>query len=469
MKKFREIKPYTGAKPPVWFVFSGLGLLWPAMGASLLRFPVFENAMKKCNAVLKPLGVHIFDILTSRNESNSMKLPNSLVGLAAVQIGLVDLLTSLEITPDAVIGNSFGELGCAYSDGSITAEQMVQAAYSLGLTLSKTETNGAVMATVNLNYQELQNYCSSDIEVVWCNSSENSTISGPRESMRALIAKLKESSISAKELPYSTIAHHRKYMAEIGPGLLAHLKRVLPTPKPRSSKWFSTSIPKSEWSSSQAKLSSAEYHVNHFLSPVLFEQVSTLIPKDAVIIEFAPHGMLQDILDESLNPEGINICLIQDHHEDNAEVFLQAIGKLYAAGLQPEIWKLYPEVKFPVSRGTPMISPLVKWDHSEDWFVTSYKQEEKITTGERRIELSLNNELYDYMDGHVVDGRNLLPATGYLALIWESVALLRGLLCTEVPIVFEDVSFLRATTLSKEPVKLTLMLQKGEILNGINL
>ena len=35
--------------------------------------------------------------------------------------------------------------------------------------------------------------------------------------------------------------------------------------------------------------------------------------------------------------------------------------------IQP--WKLNEDVKFPVPRGTPMLSHLVHWDHSKTWRV----------------------------------------------------------------------------------------------------
>jgi fatty acid synthase len=34
---------------------------------------------------------------------------------------------------------------------------------------------------------------------------------------------------------------------------------------------------------------------------------------------------------------------------------------------------LYPKVQFPVPRGTPFISPLIKWDHSKKWWVINFK------------------------------------------------------------------------------------------------
>jgi fatty acid synthase len=39
------------------------------------------------------------------------------------------------------------------------------------------------------------------------------------------------------------------------------------------------------------------------------------------------------------------------------------------AGPIPQVSKLYPAVQFPVSRGTPSISPLVSWDHIENWHI----------------------------------------------------------------------------------------------------
>ena len=61
-----------------------------------------------------------------------------------------------------------------------------------------------------------------------------------------------------------------------------------------------------------------------------------------------------------------------------------------------------------------MISPLVRWEHSEDWYVTSYRMQEKIKSGERTVMINVNDEEQEFYTGHVIDGRNLFPATGYL-------------------------------------------------------
>jgi len=48
---------------------------------------------------------------------------------------------------------------------------------------------------------------------------------------------------------------------------------------------------------------------------------------------------------------------------------------LFELGLQPQLANLYPPVQYPVSRGTPMIAPLVRWEHSEDRYVMKYQAE----------------------------------------------------------------------------------------------
>ncbi|PZC73265.1 hypothetical protein B5X24_HaOG209733 [Helicoverpa armigera] len=109
-----------------------------------------------------------------------------------------------------------------------------------------------------------------------------------------------------------------------------------------------------------------------------------------------------------------------------------------------------------------MISHLVEWEHSEDWYVTSYKAQEKMKSGERTIRMSIVDEDCEYMAGHVVDGRNLYPATGYLVLVWETLGMMMGELYTEVSVVFENVRFQRATNIPKEGnLEFIIMIQKG--------
>lgn len=159
------------------------------------------------------------------------------------------------------------------------------------------------------------------------------------------------------------IPYHSHYLAPVETRLLFNLSQVIPRPKKRSLRWISTSVPCNEWSNNKAsELSSANYHTRSILNPVLFEQAINLIPNNAVTIEIAPDGVLQHILKEFLHPKVTNVVLTQstDNKQNTTDVTLRGIGKLYNCGLQPQIANLYPPVEFPVSRGTPMISPSIR-------------------------------------------------------------------------------------------------------------
>lgn len=53
--------------------------------------------------------------------------------------------------PDGIIGHSVGELGCAYADGSLTAEEMVLAAYFRGKASLESENIRGMMAAIGNN------------------------------------------------------------------------------------------------------------------------------------------------------------------------------------------------------------------------------------------------------------------------------------------------------------------------------
>ena len=167
-----------------------------------------------------------------------------------------------------------------------------------------------------------------------------------------------------KEIFCNNKPYYSRHLACVETQLLLNLNKIILQPKKRSSKWISTSVPRKEWSNPASKLCSATYHTNSILNTVLFEQTMHMIPNNAIIIEITSDSVLKDILRESvqsLHAKVINITLPKQN-ESNNHFILQGIGELYNCGLQPRIANLYPQVKFPVSRGTPMISPSIRYN-----------------------------------------------------------------------------------------------------------
>jgi fatty acid synthase len=86
-------------------------------------------------------------------------------------------------------------------------------------------------------------------------------------------------------------------------------------------------VPHQDWNTPSAKNVSAEYYTNNILNAVHFEEASQHIPHNAITIEIAPHGLLQDILTRSLNKDIAHIAITQKSHPDCTEWLLTALGK----------------------------------------------------------------------------------------------------------------------------------------------
>lgn len=123
---------FTGNKRPIWFIYSGMGSQWCKMGKDLMQLPIFAESIQKSHKVLESKGVNLMEIITSEDPKTFDNILHSFVGIASIQIALTDVLYTLEVVPDGIIGHSVGELGCAYADGALTAEEMILCAYSRG-------------------------------------------------------------------------------------------------------------------------------------------------------------------------------------------------------------------------------------------------------------------------------------------------------------------------------------------------
>lgn len=72
------------------------------------------------------------------------------------------------------------------------------------------------------------------------------------------------------------------------------------------------------------------------------------MPANAIVLELAPHALLQAVLKRTLPTTCTNIGLMSMKAEYQLESFLQQIGKLYQAGASVDVSQLYPSVSYPV-------------------------------------------------------------------------------------------------------------------------
>ncbi|XP_039990736.1 fatty acid synthase isoform X2 [Xiphias gladius] len=448
-----EVQQVQASARPLWYICSGMGTQWAGMGRSLMQLQDFRESILRSDAALKDIGLVVSRMLMEADDATFEDTVHAFVGLAAVQIAQIDLLTKMGLQPDGIIGHSVGELACGYADGSLSHSEAILAAYWRGRCIKEANLPPGGMAAVGLTWQECMAQCPQGVVPACHNAEDTVTISGPQDAINKFVSELKEQGVFAKEVRSAGVAFHSYYMASIAPTLLAALKKVIKEPRQRSARWVSTSIPQSDWDSPLALYSSADYHVNNLVSPVLFQEGLSLVPENAVVVEIAPHALLQAILKRSLKHTCSILPLMKRGHTNNLEFFLSNIGKVYMNGINVNGNGLCPAVKYPVPVGTPLISPLVHWDHAQTWDVPKVENFSSGSGGSNSAtiyNIDINPESPDYyLIGHCIDGRVLYPATGYLVLAWRTFVRSLGVVMENTPVTFEDVTIHRATILPK--------------------
>ncbi|KAJ8024884.1 Fatty acid synthase [Holothuria leucospilota] len=381
----------------------------------------------------------------------------------------MNCLKDLGIHPDGVIGHSFGETACAFADQLMTEEQTIMASYWRARCILNSNPPPGCMASVGLHWNEVKARIPEGVVVACQNAEDNTTISGNVKAIKAFVSEMESQGIFARIVNTDGIAYHSPDMFPVAQALQAALEKVFTGNVSRSTSWISTSIPQHEIQEKEVNSFNASYLVNNLVSPVLFYDAVRKIPSKAIVIEIAPHGLLQALLKRTLHVDSDCISLMSRKESDNLQYFLSNIGKLFTLGLPVDLKKLYPPVEYPLGTGTPMLSPGINWDHSRQWVVPSWEEfmpERSVSS----YEINIGEDGKDtFIKDHNIDGRVLYPATGYIVLAWQAIANMMKTQPEKLSIEFGDITIHRATVVSESGnVTLTVRLEPSASLFTIN-
>ena len=271
--------------------------------------------------------------------------------------------------------------------------------------------------------------------------------------MKNIMEDLKAKNVFVYQLESSGIPYHNPLLITSAKPMTEEIRKHIPDPKPKSEKWISTSILEDEPKEDILNYASAEYFVNNLISPVFFYDKFKGLPSDAIIVEVGPHGVFRKIVSETLESASYMTLIKKDSNDTNLDNFFAAISMLYELGINPSIENLYPKVEFPVSRGTPSIGSLMRWDHSMSFVDKTFPDYHfRTTSSDMNVVINMKLREENYFSGHCIDGNVLLPATGYLVLAWRIYAASLARPWFDVPVVWEQVQFKRAVFLSEDNV-----------------
>lgn len=487
---------YQDMKRQLWYVLPGLGCQWKAMGRHLSSFKPIWSTIQSLAKTLDPYGIDLINTLT--NEDKNVfedNVVNLFTGIVAVQIALIDLLKMLDCKPEGIVGHSIGEISCAYADGLLSASETILLAYHLAKPIDDAKLHKGAMAAITLSQRQAEQYLSqfeaktgkkSGVEIACINGDESITVSGSREAIDAFVDMLTEENVYARRIADVRTAFHNSSLKSIEREMVQSVQKLFNNNdiqqkeqgQFKSKNWFSTLLGQTKTldgeqrSGKKAQFEiNAQYYVDNLCSPVLFRDAMNNVSADnTIIVEIGPHGLFHPILKQKYLTK-LNYVTFMKRMDGSVKSILTGLGQLYQRGQSLKLANLYPQVEFPVAKGTGSVSSIIRWNHHQKFHVAKYPEAFRKPPCEARIKFDLIDESDKYLAGHCVDGRILFPATGYLYLVWRSFSLTKDKVGDSplkatgetilVPVEFNNVRLYRATILGSAPVELLVRVEEA--------
>lgn len=450
------------AKPRLGFVFTGQGGQWFAMGRQLIeQSPLVRHTLEKCDQVLQrlpdaPDWSIIDELFRTKETSRLAQTRFSQPICTALQLAILSLLNEWNITPSAVVGHSSGELAAAFAAGILSFENCLVAAYYRGVYMSNNTTNhenvsGAMMAvgmTKSEAMTELSNY-GGRLVIAAINSPSSITVSGDRDSVFQLKEHLATRKIFARQLSVAQ-AFHSHHMIP----LAQDYERAL-----RDHRGFKSQTAKIRmFSSVSARIANPEkmdatYWAANMTGTVRFSDALTgILFNDAdqqnidVLVEIGPHPVLRGPSLQVIKSLNLKIPYLSSLTRGTPDYqgLLATAGQLFMLGHPVDLVAVnsdhFVNHDQSVSKVTPGLRlqnlPSYSWDHSSYWSETrviknhrlrKYRHAllgasvpDSVETHPRWRNYLRLREL-PWLTDHVVEGKIVFPAAGYICMAIEAI------------------------------------------------
>ena len=161
---------------PLWFLFPGLGGQWTAMAKALMPIDIFSNKVEECHQILKEFGVDLKNWLLSEDKDAVLTMTAKFCATTAIEMALFEVLKALDITPDGIIGHSFGEVACAYADGCLSTRDAMITTYVRGaITENDKSLPKGLMAVCGISKNEAKKLLKDNV-ILACNNAKNTVV-----------------------------------------------------------------------------------------------------------------------------------------------------------------------------------------------------------------------------------------------------------------------------------------------------
>ena len=448
-------------KQRLGFVFTGQGAQWVRMGFELNKYPVFRESVKFSDEYLRfafdcPWSVRAE--MDSEQQKSKINLPTCCQSICTVlQLALIDLLESWNISPSVVIGHSSGEIAAAYCLGSLSKEDALKIAYYRDLLLSdvsrvSSQPSGAMMA-VEASELQVQGWIDrlngGQVVVACVNSPSSVTISGDISAIEEIQDILTREGVLARRLAVEA-AYHSPHMNRLSAPYLDAIKDIQAKDSKEGRQLFSsvtgcivdpTELGPMSW-------------VRNLIAPVLFYDafLALLRPvRDGIrsmqnnvdfLIEIGPHSTLKGPIEEIMRQHGITGVGYQSvllRGCDAVQTALETAARLFVHGVNVDIAQINRYANDDFTGGPqPLVDlPVYSWDHSRKFWSESriskenrhrnfphssllgapcptFREGEMLWRGTWRVSET------PWIRDHVILGSILYPTAGYIVMVVEA-------------------------------------------------
>ncbi|KAK1991122.1 beta-ketoacyl synthase domain-containing protein [Colletotrichum falcatum] len=439
-------------------VFTGQGAQWSGMGRMLFHSnAVYRKTVEGLDEVLKtcpnPPAWSLVDELTGREDAARVNVAALSQPLCtAVQIALVDLLSSLGVSFHTVVGHSSGEIAAAYAAGVLSARDAMLISYYRGMSAhlagGKKGEKGMMMAA-GMTRAEASALCERDdvkgrVWVAASNAPSSVTLSGDVDAVKALQAELAEQKRFARLLVVDT-AYHSAHMEKPAARYMEDLAGCGIEPRQRNSTVWISSVYADGTEPTIEELRGSYWRDNMVKAVSFHEAIGLALasqgPFDSAV-EIGPHPALKGPVQQTVKAVtggALSYSGLLDRTKDDRRAFAEFLGFTWSYyGTGAIDWRaLVVNSTQPNLASSRIDLPSYPWDHSQMYFRESriahqYHFREQgphellgvRTRDDTEFELRWRNilklETVPWIQHHKFQGQALLPASAYCVLALDA-------------------------------------------------
>ncbi|KAJ8067959.1 hypothetical protein OCU04_003540 [Sclerotinia nivalis] len=477
------------------FVFTGQGAQWIGMARELLLVDsAFAKSIADSSMILQALGAPwnlVEELLSDQANSRIDKSEIAQPASTALQIALVDLLSSLNVTPQVVLGHSSGEIAAAYSAGFISRSEALKISYHrsfIGGHCKKLIPSKGAMLSAALGEEQVLPLLSSTrtgkVSLACVNSPSSTTLSGDEDAILEVQSMLNDLGVFSRKLKVDTAyhSHHmqkvsEKYLSSMG-SINAHAGNDVEFISSVTAKRKMTDFGSDYWVQnllSKVRFSDA---LEHYCAAQNLADELRGASSNHILVEIGPHSVLKSPIRQTITSkfDPLKYLYLPSlvRHKDATYSILELVRSLFDEGYPVDVDAANSICRHKLKSPQYLPGlPTYPWDHS-----TRYWHESRLSKQHRLREYPYHDLLgvriasstaiepawthilglvqFPWLADHVVDGLVIFPGSGYLCMAIEAVRqLFHGSQASGIvpTFILRDVHFLKALVIPSPPSK----------------